>query len=1258
MSFLFYCYTIALQFNSILGGEVMSNYSDEMEQEVQQKVDKVKQYGTRAVNRALSPAKKAVRKGLKTGAKAAAKFAGKALLKLGALLIKGIVAIVSFILSLGAPVLLFIGGILLLIGFCYYVEYELRPVNQNMQSETHSEMNKQEQTAGRPQGSVASISDYNLVVNAFYMGYSMDSYYKVYEGNIYTPGKPVMIQPTLTREDGAGTVTADENFELKDATNLESQFLLSYELLWQLDEYLHDKGFKYPESFLKPLYTEQITASELAERQEANKEEDKEENQNKEDDKEKATRETSEDTDKDEIIFVVKDLTDEDGNLIVKSKVYDEDGNRIEDEETEGVWDYGLAPIIHYETYLKDARYEFDVIGKSYKYKYKLPEGAVLTETFEGVEAGELTADDTKTYAKPHEYFDSASASIVPMISQVTTFVGTFKPTIDYSWQRKSQSFETVTEEVGKKTEIREMSFEKMVPRTDSQGRALKAAIVNGRQVAEVSAGCFTLSQSKEFKYILTQTCGTQKPLVSSNLPITFVDLLDKRTVKENVEVELTEVITYGQYLAEIEPRYQGKPELIDFKGGSYLRDYLAHYETHVPETVLNDLDLSNRVAKDPEKLKEIIEEYNQMQSGGSIAIGDVPTVGSADQANVDRAARYLDLFKKYAEIYGVDPYLLLAKAAQESSGDHESHLTGGAAVGLMQIERPGNTEGHGVSQVTAYNHKTKSDEVVNVCKGNSNSPAPCLNVYDVENNIKVGAMQLAQRYTVFDGHHMLSLQSYNFGEGGMRTTVRICGLDLEDVKKDQYNLDWMDCRIKLYNDPGLVNRPDLETYGDPNYIENVLKFYHNPETNNHLIYTDRNGNVHKFDVSKIDVENGGFIFSTTPSKGGLLSSLGNFLKNRFNKIVESLSSFFEDIPTHYELPTENTRHYESKLAPIDLQIMETMIFAMKQQVNLDAIGKVTDEMWKDRYADVFVNHQTNTGNNLAGDGDPYFEGGARTPLPYNIDPVFVYRYEATIEGLQNPGVGVTVAPGTSIHAIYDGTVLKVGDSSEYKGYSIHIQHANGMVSIYNRLDPSSVKLQEGDVVKKGDIIGAVAGSSDPQQQYFHFELHQNGSPVNPTYLFQSANGGDYFIPASEGSFIIPLVKGRVTCEFGNVCYYDHRGIDLADYQSYTTPIVAAASGTVVETGFDGDGYGNYVKIDHLIDGNKYRTVYAHMVAPPIVKKGDIVEQGQMLGRQGSTGNSSGPHLHFEIRTGGLSYSDVVNPRLYIDFPSSWDFTQ
>jgi len=124
---------------------------------------------------------------------------------------------------------------------------------------------------------------------------------------------------------------------------------------------------------------------------------------------------------------------------------------------------------------------------------------------------------------------------------------------------------------------------------------------------------------------------------------------------------------------------------------------------------------------------------------------------------------------------------------------------------------------------------------------------------------------------------------------------------------------------------------------------------------------------------------------------------------------------------------------------------------------------------------------------------------------------------------------------------------------------------------------------------------------------------------------------------------------GNITMFFGQNIhpiggqYYIHRGIDIATFRS-GDPIVAAADGQVVTAEYAYD-YGNYVIVRHK---HGYYTRYAHM-SSFIVQVGQRVQQNDVLGYIGSTGISTGPHLHYEVHIG----SDVVDPYRYITIRSS-----
>ena len=141
-----------------------------------------------------------------------------------------------------------------------------------------------------------------------------------------------------------------------------------------------------------------------------------------------------------------------------------------------------------------------------------------------------------------------------------------------------------------------------------------------------------------------------------------------------------------------------------------------------------------------------------------------------------------------------------------------------------------------------------------------------------------------------------------------------------------------------------------------------------------------------------------------------------------------------------------------------------------------------------------------------------------------------------------------------------------------------------------------------------------------------------------------AGSGSTSNVTPSTSGFISPLPGGAyVTCAYGwriHPIWGDkrfHSGVDLGASQG--TPIYAIAAGTVTTATY-GDANGYYVSISH---GNGYGSVYCHMTNY-IVSVGDSVSQGQVIGYVGSTGWSTGPHLHFEIHVNG----STVNPMDYI----------
>ena len=127
---------------------------------------------------------------------------------------------------------------------------------------------------------------------------------------------------------------------------------------------------------------------------------------------------------------------------------------------------------------------------------------------------------------------------------------------------------------------------------------------------------------------------------------------------------------------------------------------------------------------------------------------------------------------------------------------------------------------------------------------------------------------------------------------------------------------------------------------------------------------------------------------------------------------------------------------------------------------------------------------------------------------------------------------------------------------------------------------------------------------------------------------------------------MVKPTSGRITSNFGNRIHpitkvnKPHAGIDIAAPTG--TAVKSVQGGKVTFAGRGPGGYGNVIYIDHS-DGTQTR--YAHL-SKINVKKGQLVDSSQLIGAVGSTGYSTGPHLHFEVRKGGKA----VNPRNYIKF--------
>lgn len=204
-------------------------------------------------------------------------------------------------------------------------------------------------------------------------------------------------------------------------------------------------------------------------------------------------------------------------------------------------------------------------------------------------------------------------------------------------------------------------------------------------------------------------------------------------------------------------------------------------------------------------------------------------------------------------------------------------------------------------------------------------------------------------------------------------------------------------------------------------------------------------------------------------------------------------------------------------------------------------------------------------------------------------------KWENNIENSIRPGQELRILPVTGVsHTIKKGeTYAKIAAM-----YDVELED----ITVFNDLDPNNLKVGEKIIVPNGIKKSAVSTNSSSKPS--------------------SSSGSSTTKPVS-GYYIRPT-SGPITSRFGPRSGTYHYGIDFGSPTG--TPIVAAASGTVLKVGC-GSGYGNCLVIQH---DNGTQTLYAH-ASKLYVGAGTKVKQGQKIAAVGSTGHSTGPHLHFEI---------------------------
>lgn len=255
--------------------------------------------------------------------------------------------------------------------------------------------------------------------------------------------------------------------------------------------------------------------------------------------------------------------------------------------------------------------------------------------------------------------------------------------------------------------------------------------------------------------------------------------------------------------------------------------------------------------------------------------------------------------------------------------------------------------------------------------------------------------------------------------------------------------------------------------------------------------------------------------------------------------------------------------------------------------------------------------------------------------------------------------IGDKEIAGANIYAPLDGTVIKAAGEGWNGGMGsyIIIDHGSGLSTVYAHC--REVNVTSGQRVSQGEVIGTVGKSGWSTGNHLHFEIRENGEVLSEDMdkfvgmygLTNQSTNSDIIKQNYTKSIYDPTTAPQVikslTCPVAEELnqytetpgsYIGHAGIDFCAADIYGQDIYAAQSGEVVLAEWY-YGYGYCVMIDH---GSGVLTVYAHC-SELDVAAGQTVEQGEVIGKVGRTGQTTGDLLHFEIRVDNTADYDAMN---------------
>lgn len=734
----------------------------------------------------------------------------------------------------------------------------------------------------------------------------------------------------------------------------------------------------------------------------------------------------------------LKMLTDEDGELVVKSTKYNDKGKSTKDKEV-GVWDYGFGSILQYQEFTekREKRAELATTHEWDYDKKKLVEVKVSDGTDDTV------TEDVAGYPKDTH-----------MITKVTFPVGTIKQDVEVEWVETAEPF---TKKVDIKVDAEEkVEYYEDVHQKNKDGEKLYWA-KNPKKTDDEDN--WTSTEKTKWKY--------------------------KKSVKKHMWIPTTleTTKTYkGKVWEQIPVYVNDDADTSGIIGDKYIFDYLSNYTSYVPTSVMENFDVENRTGKDIEGLEEIFAVQDATEGATSEYDNPVDTdkpanIGGNNNESFKNAMKHIEDFERYGKRYGVDPYILVAIAAQESSGNHEAHKGGKYGYGLMQIESPGEV----ITSATAFNFETGKEEKMIINDRNA--------VDSVEDNIRAGAMLFSNRIKAAKYNIRIAIQQYNFGPSIKYPLERYSertGKSMDEIYANQADDGWIEDVEYFHNNPHEYIKWSQKTYGDAGYLNKILGYYSNP--NSPAPYgLDESGTKYSMDGT---VQTGATIV------GNGTSTNQNWFTGIIDALAGSWDELFDDSPTNALLNKKSYTFvkHNNKIKESDYDDFIKLYWTFMNNIYFSEVkDEITLDDWKEKFGRLFENPAKDVPVNqelIAAyeELSKYFPDGIGLPADKASDIATAY------DGTR---IELDLGENTAIKAIADGEILRISTADG----TIEVKHSGDVVSTYTGLKEISVK--KGDKVKQGDKIGKSKGNIGLGI------TNKDGDSIDPTPLFDMMGSGN-----------------------------------------------------------------------------------------------------------------------------------------------------